>query len=190
MPWSFYVPAFCPKNRKNNRKRISNQDVCLKCGHPIQVPHGRDSGLNPPPPSHMSQVYWQFTDGRSSLAESYSGFNNLPQKVAVKHLNSLAYKQSRPTNPERCTWWPPAFLNSFHWKQGWDRLLCHNPLEYQSWTHSQANITPNDKIVVLQHQTPLLKLRNLSIRSKAPVCLVLFRYRGQHLLREVKNHNR
>lgn len=130
MQWSFYVPAFYPKNRKKNRKQISNQDVCLKCGHPIQVPHGRDSGLNLPPPSHASRVHQQFTDRHSSLAESYSGLNNLPQKVAVKHLNTLAYKQSSPTNPERGTWWPPAFLNSFHWKQGWDQLLCHNLLEY------------------------------------------------------------
>lgn len=107
---SMFLSLAVKNRKKKNRKQISSQDVCLKCGHPIQAHHGRDSGLNLPPPSQVSRVHRQFTDGCSSLAESYSGLNNLPHQVDIKHLNTLAYEQSRPTNPERGTWWPPGFL--------------------------------------------------------------------------------
>ena len=58
---------------------------------------------------------------------------------------------------------------------------------------TELDSSPNEndsRAAFLQHQISLLNLRNLSIRSKAPLCQVLLKYRGQHLQRKVNNLSR
>lgn len=126
--------VFLPFAMKN-RKQMSIQDACLKCWTPNleSIVVGTQTWT-----CHLPAKHHRFTGCSEmdlALFQNHAvALNSLPHQVPVKDLNTYAFVQSRPSDRERGAWLHPTFPNSFHWKQGWDRLLCCDPLEYyRAW---------------------------------------------------------